>query len=384
MPSDGDTARSRPVRPRVRRRASCHRPPGRTETESGNIMLDQAQIDQFHREGFLIARNVVPLDVIDALQEEINAVIDRQARMLRERGEITELREDAGFLHRAALLYGQSPRILDPLAHGTHTGPAIFNLLTCPAILDIMEQLLGPEILVSSIYRLRPKLPGLEEGVIPWHQDSAYFHSCADDVLVPTFWVPMMNATVETGCMEVLPGCHRKGVFRHYWADLKAPGLSVHPDHMPDVDPVPVPADIGDAVMLTNLTPHRSTDNVSGVIRWTADPSLQFAGGRRVWTGRSRFPWKKQSPAGRRHYGLAGIRSGPQEPRARFQNRPDLASARQGVVSASGKAVGFGPIADSAANSPFPLACVVWVSQGAGETGPGSMAVLGAGIGISV
>ena len=234
-------------------------------------MLDQVQIEQFHREGFLIARNVVPREVIHALQNEIEATIDRQAQMLRDRGEITEMHEDADFLHRATLLHAQSPSILDPLAHGTHAGPAIFNLLTCPAVLDIMEQLLGPEILVSSIYRLRPKLPGLEEGVIPWHQDSAYFHSCADDDLVPTFWVPLMNATVETGCMEVLPGCHRRGVIRHYWADLKAPGLSVHPDHMPDVKPLPVPADVGDAVMMTNLTPHRSTDNVSGVIRWSAD-----------------------------------------------------------------------------------------------------------------
>ena len=234
-------------------------------------MLDQTQIDKFHREGFLIARNVVPRDAVQALQAEIEATIDWQAQMLRERGEIAEMHEDADFLHRTALLHAQSPRILDPIAHGIHTGPAIFNLLTCPAILDIMEQLLGPEILVSSIYRLRPKLPGLAEGVIPWHQDSAYFHSCADDDLVPTFWVPLMNATVESGCMEVLPGCHRKGVLRHYWADLRAPGLSVHPDHMPDVRPVPVPAGIGDAVIMTNLTPHRSTDNVSSLIRWSAD-----------------------------------------------------------------------------------------------------------------
>ena len=97
-------------------------------------MLDQSQIDQYHREGFLIARNVVPRDVVHALQEEIELTIDRQARLLRDRGEITEMHEGADFLHRAALLHAQSPSILDPLAHGTHTGPAIFDLLTCPAV----------------------------------------------------------------------------------------------------------------------------------------------------------------------------------------------------------------------------------------------------------
>jgi len=33
----------------------------------------------------------------------------------------------------------------------------------------------------------------------------------------------------------------------------------------------PVPADIGDVVLMTNMTPHRSTDNTSGLIRWATD-----------------------------------------------------------------------------------------------------------------
>ena len=71
--------------------------------------------------------------------------------------------------------------------------------------------------------------------------------------------------------MEVLPRSHKKGVFRHYRANTLAPPLAVHPDHLPNIEPVPVPADIGDVVFMTNLTPHRSTDNTSGLIRWATD-----------------------------------------------------------------------------------------------------------------
>ena len=234
-------------------------------------MLTQDQLDQFHRDGFLVARNVVPLAVIRDLQEEIDDVIDQQARMLYEGGEVTELHEGLDYLHRAAELFRQSPRILDPVDSGTHSGMAIFRLITCPEILDVMQQLVGPEIVASSIYRLRPKLPGRPEGVVPWHQDSGYFDTCADDHLVPTCWVPLMNATVEAGCMQILPECHKQGVIRHYWANVKAPALSIHPDHVPDVVPVPVPADVGDVVLMTNLTPHRSTDNRSGLVRWAVD-----------------------------------------------------------------------------------------------------------------
>jgi hypothetical protein len=92
-----------------------------------------------------------------------------------------------------------------------------------------------------------------------------------DDHLIVTCWVPLMNATVDAGCMEVIPKSHTRGVVRHYNADTPAPPLSVHPDHLPEGDPVAVPATIGDAVLMTNVTCHRSTPNTSGQIRWATD-----------------------------------------------------------------------------------------------------------------
>jgi phytanoyl-CoA hydroxylase len=233
--------------------------------------LTDEQLEHYHREGYLVARDVIPARYILDLQEEINSVIDEQANKLYAEGEITLLHEELGFLHRAAALSQKSRKVIGPVNGGNFSGPAMFNLLTCPQILDVMEQLIGAEIIASSIYRIRPKLSDSPEGIVPWHQDSGYFHTCADEHLVPTCWVPLMNATIEAGCMEVLPRSHKQGVFRHYTANLLAPPLSVHPDHLPDIDPVPVPADIGDVVLMTNMTPHRSTDNTSGLIRWATD-----------------------------------------------------------------------------------------------------------------
>ena len=233
--------------------------------------LTDEQLEHYHREGYLVATDVIPERYIHDLQEEISSVIDEQARKLYAEGEITELHEELGFLHRAAELSKESRNVIGPVNGGSLTRCAMFNLLTCPEILDIMEQFVGPEIIASGIYRIRPKLPDKPEGIVPWHQDSGYFDTCADEHLVPTCWVPLMNATIEAGCMEVLPHSHKQGVFRHYKANLHAPPLAVHPDHLPDTEPVPVPADIGDVVLMTNMTPHRSTDNPSGLIRWAVD-----------------------------------------------------------------------------------------------------------------
>eukprot|EP01048_Picozoa_sp_COSAG05_P026659 COSAG05_NODE_7392_length_818_cov_1.403338_1_plen_40_part_10 len=40
----------------------------------------------------------------------------------------------------------------------------MFELLSCPALLDVMEQLCGSEVIAAGIYRLRPKLPKRPEG----------------------------------------------------------------------------------------------------------------------------------------------------------------------------------------------------------------------------
>lgn len=239
--------------------------------EELDMLLTDEQLEHFHREGYLVAQKVIPERYIVDLQEEIDSVIDAEAKKLYAEGEITQLHEELGFLHRATELSKESAKVINPVYSGNHSGRAMFNLLTCPEILDIMEQLVGPEIIASSIYRLRPKLPDRPEGIVPWHQDSGYFHTCADAHLVPTCWVPLMNATIQTGCMEVLPRSHKQGVFRHYVANLLAPSLTVHPDHLPDRQPVPVPAAVGDVVLMTNMTPHRSTDNTSGLVRWATD-----------------------------------------------------------------------------------------------------------------
>ncbi|MCC7192714.1 MAG: phytanoyl-CoA dioxygenase family protein [Phycisphaeraceae bacterium] len=234
--------------------------------------LSPYELEHFHREGYLVGKNIIPPSYIYELQAELTQLIDATARKLHRYGYITDLCEDLDFLHRLTELHKQANAIVSPiLNHGSFAGPAMFRLLTCPELLDVVEQLVGPEIEASSVYRIRPKLPFRPEGVVPWHQDQGYFHSIADDKLVVTCWLPLMNATVETGCMEVIPRSHRQGVVRHYWANNPAPPLTIHPDHLPWTTPVPVPADIGDVVLMTNLTMHRSTENTSGLIRWATD-----------------------------------------------------------------------------------------------------------------
>ena len=111
---------------------------------------------------------------------------------------------------------------------------------------------------------------------MPWHQDSGYFEPYCDKELVLTVWIPMVDATPERGCLQVLPRAHTGEVFRH----RRMTGgnyLEIPDEELPAGAVVTVPVPVGGALLLTNKTPHRSTDNVTDVIRWSADVRYQSA-----------------------------------------------------------------------------------------------------------
>jgi hypothetical protein len=154
-------------------------------------------------------------------------------------------------------------------------------LLTNPTLLDLVESLVGLEVIASSAYRLRPKIPGY--GAFPWHQDSGFFEPYCDRSLILTVWLPLVDATPDRGCMQVMPRVHRGDVYRHRWVPMQEPWrtdartLTIDPDSLPQSEVVTVPVRKGGVLLFTNRTPHRSIDNVSDVVRWSADLRYQTA-----------------------------------------------------------------------------------------------------------
>lgn len=160
--------------------------------------------------------------------------------------------------------------------NGTLAGPAFFDLIRHPKLLDVAEQICGPELIASSVYRLRPKIPRYDYGAVPWHQDSGYTEPYCDPALMLTVWLPLVDATAERGCLWVLPGVHRGKVFRHRTHPALR-YLEIPADAMPPAEPVPVPVRKGGVLLLTNRTPHASFENTSDIVRWSMDLRYQNA-----------------------------------------------------------------------------------------------------------
>ncbi len=80
-----------------------------------------------------------------------------------------------------------------------------------PHILDAVEDLIGPDILVYHL-TLWMKEPQTD-AFISWHQDSTYFGLAPAEHV--TAWVALSPSSTESGCVQVLPGSHHRGQVVH-------------------------------------------------------------------------------------------------------------------------------------------------------------------------
>ena len=119
--------------------------------------------------------------------------------------------EAAGFRRRVEQVearYGTVHYMVKPYLVMT----AADELARHPALLDAVEDLIGPDVLLWDA-ALIIKEPG-DRKHVSWHQDLTYWGlNSVDDVV--SIWLALSPATVESGAMRMIPGSHRGGQLGH-------------------------------------------------------------------------------------------------------------------------------------------------------------------------
>ena len=83
--------------------------------------------------------------------------------------------------------------------------PWVYEIVSHPRVLDAVEGVLGPNLLVwGSDWFV--KFPG-DAAFISWHQDGAYWG--LQPPKVATAWIALSPSTMESGCMQVMPGTQK-------------------------------------------------------------------------------------------------------------------------------------------------------------------------------
>jgi ectoine hydroxylase-related dioxygenase (phytanoyl-CoA dioxygenase family) len=136
----------------------------------------------------------------------------------------------------------------------------IFNtFINNKNLCDILEDILGPDVdcFLSQFIFKNPGAWGQ-----PWHQDSSYFPFDREPQVAA--WLATSEATLENGCLVVLPGSHQESLHEHLPDDREGSnyGYTEIKDHDFSTE-MPVVLNKGDLLLFHSFLMHKSYDNKS-------------------------------------------------------------------------------------------------------------------------
>lgn len=206
--------------------------------------LTPAQVEQYETDGYVLVTEAFDPERLARVQEAIHPYERRINDLLRmvEGGRIEVAAADA----------------LTVTLHLATLDQACRDLAYDAVMADIAFDLIGPDARLywdQAVY----KLPHNHD-VVPWHQDNGYAYVEPQDYL--TCWVPLVDATLDNGCVWVVPGVQRRGTLTHWKTEL---GWHCLPESTEGAIPVEAPA--GSVVVFSSLTPHRTGPNRTDGVR---------------------------------------------------------------------------------------------------------------------
>jgi ectoine hydroxylase-related dioxygenase (phytanoyl-CoA dioxygenase family) len=204
--------------------------------------------DEYEEFGYLILRDVLDADLLDRMRLESIAICRGR------RGEIQGLEparpgeNDLDVLRRYLCIH--FPHKLSSLAR---------DLALLPQAVAALTTVIGPNVklMQSMLFVKSEGKPGQA-----WHQDET--HIPTRDRSLTAVWIALDDATVENGCLWVIPGSHRAGVLfpdrvqddPRYDCTREAYGFRYDED---EAVPVEIPA--GTALVFNGYLLHRSLPN---------------------------------------------------------------------------------------------------------------------------
>jgi ectoine hydroxylase-related dioxygenase (phytanoyl-CoA dioxygenase family) len=213
-------------------------------------MLSAAQVEQFHRDGFLNGGPVLTDAEVEELRAELTRVIEQKGR---------------GDVPQPVLLRNLSGNDKAPVWQVVNiwqASPAFRRIMAKPAITGAIAQLTNARELRIWHDQIQYK-PAETGGVNMWHQDSPLWPILKPQTQV-TAWIALDDVDTSNGCMSMVPGSHKWGD-RMAWL-AKVPTFTELPTEF-EGRPVQVrlcPVERGHVHFHHGLTWHGSHANTSG------------------------------------------------------------------------------------------------------------------------
>ena len=155
-----------------------------------------------------------------------------------------------------------SPHVPGSGVQGLKSDPAWLDIPTDPSILDMVGQLIGPDIILwGTTLFYKPAGTGR---IIPWHRDGRYWP--IEPLATTSVWVAVDDATIENGCLRCLAGSNiEQRTGRHYRSDSPENAIpeTLYEDEYDEADIRDVELEAGEMVIFDVYTAHGSSANAS-------------------------------------------------------------------------------------------------------------------------
>jgi phytanoyl-CoA hydroxylase len=226
-------------------------------------------VARYRRDGFLVVEDLVDEHELAALRAESVRVCRNELAAIDARGEDGRGEDGRGEDGRGEGPEQPEKYVLQQFlcVHFPHkVSPVFFDLLSHAAVVEKLAEIIGPDVkaMQSMLFIKSEGKPGQA-----WHQDE-YFIPTRDRSLTGV-WLALDDATVQNGCLWVLPGSHQGGViFPERQIDDARFDCTTEAYQFPyrDEDAVPIEVRAGSAVILDGYLLHRSLPNLlSGSLR---------------------------------------------------------------------------------------------------------------------
>lgn len=248
-------------------------------------MLSPDQVATFEEDGFLVVRQLLDDAILQPVRQVAERVTNKKIRSYQAGGKIQNAHPEAPFETRWAIVCREN-ELTGTQFWGQRDllDQAFYNLHTYRPLTDVVASLLGPDLRAHGDFWVRPKIHD-PATTLAWHQDSFYYGgSTSPTFRVFTVWMPLVDVDEGNGCLRLVRGSHRHGAIR--W----------HPNELGQLEPVEavtgygtpvtVPMQVGDVLIISNLTLHASGENTTGRVRWSTEVRYTPADQSFGWHGR--------------------------------------------------------------------------------------------------
>lgn len=232
--------------------------------ERGYLVLDgfadEGECDQLRARAEELVQEFDPADVVSIFStHEQNRLTDDY--FLTSGDKIRFFFEENAFNADGTLKY-EKEKSINKIGHALHDLDPVFDRFSRSDKVRALAKAIGLEqsYLLQSMYIFKQPNIG---GEVTCHQDSTFLYT--EPIDIAGLWFALEDATIENGCLWVIPGGHRNGL-KSRWRRSPEGRMEFEifdNEPWPENELVPLEVSKGTLILLHGLLPHRSFENRS-------------------------------------------------------------------------------------------------------------------------